>query len=315
MWKQCFICFIKTLFDLLPFYAILRSIPNKLLGVIAMFAAILVLLALPFLDPSKIRGITFKPTMKFLFWIFVVNFLTLMVLGAKHVETPFIELGQICTFFYFAWFMLLIPGVFFIDYPLWQLSGANKNKWNSKHTVFSLGAYWWSGNNNNNGEGEGNNEENIYKWIDDTSAAAESDAASASAPTSVTNPNESFVRDESTIGFDRAQQNMVEAELVVHRAIDDLGLSKRYIGEDGVIEHVSSGPESIETRTPETDIIIEAAGTVVNSLVSPVEAYLETALDDPYGNPEEIDRLTTEVSDFYGLCESVSSYFLAIVQS
>jgi hypothetical protein len=184
---------------LLPFYAILRSIPNKLLGVIAMFAAILVLLALPFLDPSKIRGITFKPTMKFLFWIFVVNFLTLMVLGAKHVETPFIELGQICTFFYFAWFMLLIPGVFFIDYPLWQLSGANKNKWNSKPTVFSLGAYWWSGNNNSEQEGE--NEENIYRWIEDASAAAEADAAAASAPTSVTNPNESFVRDESTIGF------------------------------------------------------------------------------------------------------------------
>jgi hypothetical protein len=108
---------------------------------------------------------------------------------------------------------------------------------------------------------------------------------------------------------------MVEAELVVHQAIDDLGLSKRYIGEDGEIVQVSSGPESIETRTPETDIIIEAAGTVVNSLVSPVEAYLETALDDPYCNPEEVDRLTTEVSDFYGLCESVSSYFLAIVQS
>lgn len=52
---------------LLPFYAILRSIPNKLLGVIAMFAAILVLLALPVLDSSKIRGISFKPAAKLLF--------------------------------------------------------------------------------------------------------------------------------------------------------------------------------------------------------------------------------------------------------
>jgi ubiquinol-cytochrome c reductase cytochrome b subunit len=52
---------------LLPFYAILRSIPNKLLGVIAMFAAILVLLALPVLDQSKIRGISFKPAAKLLF--------------------------------------------------------------------------------------------------------------------------------------------------------------------------------------------------------------------------------------------------------
>jgi hypothetical protein len=55
------------IFDLLPFYAILRSIPNKLLGVIAMFAAILVLLALPVLDSSKIRGISFKPAAKLLF--------------------------------------------------------------------------------------------------------------------------------------------------------------------------------------------------------------------------------------------------------
>lgn len=78
---------------------------------IAMFAAILVLLALPVLDSSKIRGISFKPAAKLLFWIFVANFITLMILGAKHVETPYIELGQICTFLYFAWFILLIPVV------------------------------------------------------------------------------------------------------------------------------------------------------------------------------------------------------------
>jgi ubiquinol-cytochrome c reductase cytochrome b subunit len=67
-----------------------------------MFGAILVLLALPVLDTSKVRGLQFKPISKFLFWIFIANFLTLMVLGAKHVETPFIEIGQLCTFFYFA---------------------------------------------------------------------------------------------------------------------------------------------------------------------------------------------------------------------
>ena len=55
------------LFDLLPFYAILRSIPNKLLGVVAMFGAILVLLALPLLDPAKVRGMSFKPVMKLTF--------------------------------------------------------------------------------------------------------------------------------------------------------------------------------------------------------------------------------------------------------
>jgi ubiquinol-cytochrome c reductase cytochrome b subunit len=96
-------------FDLLPFYAILRSIPNKLLGVIFMFAAILILLALPMLDLSNLRGLQFKPISKFFFWMFVANFLSLMVLGSKHVESPFIELGQFCTFFYFAWFLVLVP--------------------------------------------------------------------------------------------------------------------------------------------------------------------------------------------------------------
>ena len=72
---------------LLPFYAILRSIPNKLLGVIAMFSAILILLAMPFADLSKSRGFQFRPLSKIAFFIFVGNFLILMQLGAKHVES------------------------------------------------------------------------------------------------------------------------------------------------------------------------------------------------------------------------------------
>lgn len=94
---------------LLPFYAILRSIPNKLLGVIFMFAAILVILVLPYVDLSDRRGLQNKPISKFLFWFFIANFLTLMILGAKHVEAPYIEMGQISTFFYFAWFLILVP--------------------------------------------------------------------------------------------------------------------------------------------------------------------------------------------------------------
>jgi ubiquinol-cytochrome c reductase cytochrome b subunit len=96
---------------LLPFYAILRSIPNKTLGVVAMLSALLILLALPVLDRSRIRGMAYRPASKLLFWIFIANFLSLLVLGGKHVETPFTELGQICTFIYFAWFLLLIPVV------------------------------------------------------------------------------------------------------------------------------------------------------------------------------------------------------------
>ena len=94
---------------LLPFYAILRSIPNKLLGVIAMLSAILILLAMPFTDLSRSRGLQFRPLNKIVFYIFVANFFILMVLGAKHVESPFIELGQICTVLYFAHFLVIVP--------------------------------------------------------------------------------------------------------------------------------------------------------------------------------------------------------------
>lgn len=100
---------LKLTYDLLPFYAILRSIPNKLLGVIAMFSAILILLVMPFTDLSKYRGIQFKPLSKIAFFNFVGNFLILMILGAKHVESPFIEFGQISTVIYFAYFLIIVP--------------------------------------------------------------------------------------------------------------------------------------------------------------------------------------------------------------
>jgi ubiquinol-cytochrome c reductase cytochrome b subunit len=93
---------------LLSFYAILRSIPNKLLGVIGMFSAILVILTLSIFDLTKSKGMQFKPINKIMFWNFVVIFLLLMQLGSKHVETPFIELGQIITILYFTYFLIII---------------------------------------------------------------------------------------------------------------------------------------------------------------------------------------------------------------
>jgi ubiquinol-cytochrome c reductase cytochrome b subunit len=107
---------------LLPFYAILRSIPNKLLGVIAMFSALLALLILPFSDLSKLRGIQFRPLSKIAFFIFVANFLILMQLGAKHVESPFIEFGQISTILYFAYFLFLVPFISLLENTLIDLS-------------------------------------------------------------------------------------------------------------------------------------------------------------------------------------------------
>lgn len=100
---------------LLPFYAILRSIPNKLLGVIAMFAAILILLLLPITDVSRSRGMQFRPLSKIAFYIFIANFLILMQLGAKHVESPFIEFGQISTVFYFLYFTIIMYSVTLIE--------------------------------------------------------------------------------------------------------------------------------------------------------------------------------------------------------
>jgi ubiquinol-cytochrome c reductase cytochrome b subunit len=103
---------------LLPFYAILRSIPNKLLGVIAMFSAILALLIMPFSDLGKTRGLQFRPLSKLAFYIFMANFFILMQLGAKHVESPFIELGQVCTVLYFSHFLIIVPIISIIENTL-----------------------------------------------------------------------------------------------------------------------------------------------------------------------------------------------------
>jgi ubiquinol-cytochrome c reductase cytochrome b subunit len=107
---------------LLPFYAILRSIPNKLLGVIAMFSAILALLLMPYTDLSKLRGMQFRPLSKIAYYIFIANFLILMQLGAKHVESPFIEFGQISTVLYFSHFLIIVPVITLIENSLVDLS-------------------------------------------------------------------------------------------------------------------------------------------------------------------------------------------------
>ena len=106
---------------LLPFYAILRSIPNKLLGVIAMFGAILIILMLPITDLGRSRGLQFRPISKIVFWIFVVNFFILMQLGAKHVESPFIEFGQISTILYFSHFIIIVPLISLLENTLMDI--------------------------------------------------------------------------------------------------------------------------------------------------------------------------------------------------
>jgi ubiquinol-cytochrome c reductase cytochrome b subunit len=107
---------------LLPFYAILRSIPNKLIGVIAMFAAILTLLLLPFVDLGRSRGIQFRPSNKIVFFAFVAIFWLLMQLGAKHVESPFIEFGQLSTGAYFIYFLVTVLLINLLDNTLIMLN-------------------------------------------------------------------------------------------------------------------------------------------------------------------------------------------------
>jgi ubiquinol-cytochrome c reductase cytochrome b subunit len=117
---------------LLPFYAILRSIPNKLLGVLAMFGSLLILLILPLTDLSRIRGSSFRPAMKLAFWFFVVDFIILMFIGSQHPNDPYLTIGQVATAFYFAWFLIIVPIIGLAENTLMDIATmpnlSNKNK-------------------------------------------------------------------------------------------------------------------------------------------------------------------------------------------
>jgi ubiquinol-cytochrome c reductase cytochrome b/c1 subunit len=101
----------------LPFYAILRSIPNKLAGVVAMFGAIVVLVFLPWLDTSRTRSSKYRPLAKQFFWIFVVVCILLGYLGAQPPEGIYVVAARILTVFYFAYFLVLLPILGLIEKP------------------------------------------------------------------------------------------------------------------------------------------------------------------------------------------------------
>jgi len=101
----------------LPFYAILRSIPNKLAGVTAMFSAILVLAFLPWLDTAKTKSSKYRPLAKQFFWIFVIVCVLLGWLGGKPPEGIYVIAGRVLTFCYFAYFLILLPLLSRIEKP------------------------------------------------------------------------------------------------------------------------------------------------------------------------------------------------------
>jgi len=102
----------------LPFYAILRSIPDKLGGVVAMVAAILILLLLPIINTSKVRSSKFRPIFSIAYWFLVSDFLLLGWLGQKPVESPYIEVGMAATAFYFIFLLVLVPIIGLIENKL-----------------------------------------------------------------------------------------------------------------------------------------------------------------------------------------------------
>jgi len=102
----------------LPFYAILRSIPDKLGGVVAMISAILVLLLLPIINTSEIRSSKFRPIFGIAYWFLVSDFLLLGWIGQKPVEAPYIEIGMVATFFYFLFLLVLVPVIGLLEQNL-----------------------------------------------------------------------------------------------------------------------------------------------------------------------------------------------------
>ncbi|KAI9088698.1 hypothetical protein DFS34DRAFT_681427 [Phlyctochytrium arcticum] len=92
----------------LPFYAILRAIPDKLLGVLAMFGALVILFFLPLTNSLAIRSNKYRPIYLALFWVFVFNFFILLWVGAKPISDPYVIIGQISTVIYFSYFILLL---------------------------------------------------------------------------------------------------------------------------------------------------------------------------------------------------------------
>ena len=102
----------------LPFYAILRAVPDKLGGVLMMFGAIAMLFALPFLDTSKVKSGAYRPIFKKVFWLFILNFIFLGWLGKSPADGWYVWASRFATLVYYAYFLVILPALGKIEKPL-----------------------------------------------------------------------------------------------------------------------------------------------------------------------------------------------------
>jgi ubiquinol-cytochrome c reductase cytochrome b subunit len=102
---------------LLPYYAILRSVPNKLFGVILSFGSILLLFLVPWLDTSRVRSARFRPVYKWVYWLLPIDVLALGYVGANPPAGSVVVIGQVATFYYFFHFLILMPLIGKLETP------------------------------------------------------------------------------------------------------------------------------------------------------------------------------------------------------
>lgn len=138
----------------LPFYAILRSIPDKLGGVVAMISAILVLFLLPIINTSETRSSKFRPVFKVMYWFLVSDFVILGWIGQKPVESPFIEIGMFATMFYFLFMIVLVPLIGIMEKVMVEATGLDldvRGRWypytrkeyfSISHTIENVGPHY-----------------------------------------------------------------------------------------------------------------------------------------------------------------------------
>ena len=87
-----------------------------------MFGSLLILLILPYTDLCRNRGSQFRPFMRVAFWFLVVNFVILTWIGSQHPTSPYVEIGQVATVFYFAWFIVIVPVLGIIENTLGDIA-------------------------------------------------------------------------------------------------------------------------------------------------------------------------------------------------